>query len=205
MRTAVLLAGLIAGLPVLASSFVTLPSISGLAQEFQRWGVILAAFSTFLGVLNLTMVNTAALRRTKKPADMTEQVVLLGIMWLMVVIGVTAGQSNSVYNFVFEYALKPLSASGFAMLAFYIASAAYRAFRARNVDAALLLICGCIVMIANTPVGKLVWRDLPTVSNWIVNIINGGATKGTVIGGAIGAIITSLKVLTGIERSHFRG
>ncbi len=205
MRTAILLVGLISGLPILISSFVTVPVISDLAQEFQRWGVMLAAFSTFLGVLNLTMVNTTALKRTRKPADMAEQVVLLGVMWFLVVVGVFAGQSNPAYNFIFEYALKPLSASGFAMLAFFIASAAYRAFRVRNVDAVLLLACGCIVMIANTPVGKLIWGGFPTVSSWIVNIINGAAMKGTVIGGAAGAIVTSLKVLAGIERSHLRG
>lgn len=205
MRTLVLVAGLVSGIPVLASSFATIPVISDLAQEFQRWGIILAGFSAFLGVLNLTAVNTAALKRSKKVADKAEPSVLLAIMWFMVIIGVFVGQGNLAYNFIFEYALKPLSASGFSMLAFYIASAAYRAFRVRNADAALLLVCGSIVMIANTPVGKFLWSGFPTMSKWIVDIINGAAMKGVVIGGAVGAIVTSLKVLVGIERSHLRG
>lgn len=205
MRTLILIAGLVSGIPILVSSFAAIPAVSKLAQEFQRWGIILAGFSTFLGVINLTLVNVASVKRTKKPGDKAEPVVLLGIMWLLVAVGVFAGQSNPAYAFLFEYALKPLSASGFAMLAFFIASAAYRAFRVRNADAALLLVCGSIVMVANTPVGKLVWSGFPTVSAWIVSVVNGGAMKGVVIGGAVGAIITSLKVLVGIERSHLRG
>jgi hypothetical protein len=127
------------------------------------------------------------------------------MLWGLVLTGVFFGQTHPAYDFVFENVLKPLSASGFSMLAFFIASAAYRAFRVRNVDAAILLVCGCLVMLANIPFGEQLWSDLPFVSDWIMRIINGSAMKGIVIGGAIGAIATALKVLVGVERSHLRG
>lgn len=205
MKTLITLAGLIPGIPILLSSFGKIPVITELAQEFQRWGIILAGFSTFLGVLNLTYVNGAAIQRKKKSVDVMGSVVLLVMLWLLIIIGVFFGQSNPIYNFVFENALKPLSASGFSMLAFFIASAAYRAFRVRNVDAIILLVCGFIVMLANIPLGELIWSDFPVVSEWIMSVVNGAAMKGIVIGGAIGAIATALKVLVGVERSHLRG
>lgn len=205
MKLLITVAGLISGIPILLSSFATIPVITELAQEFQRWGIILAGFSTFLGVLNLTFVHGSALKRKKEALDTTGSVVLLGILWLLVIIGVLFGQSNPVYNFVFENALKPLSASGFAMLAFFIASAAYRAFRVRNLDAIILLVCGSIVMLANIPIGRSILPGLPVVSQWIISVLNGAAMKGVVIGGAVGSIATALKVLVGIERSHLRG
>lgn len=205
LNTLIAIVGLVAGVPILLSSFAEIPVISDLAQEFQRWGIILAGFSTFLGVLNLTFVNANALRRRKQTGQVIEPVVVLVMLWGLVLTGVFFGQTHPAYDFVFENVLKPLSASGFSMLAFFIASAAYRAFRVRNVDAAILLVCGCLVMLANIPFGELIWSDLPVVSDWIMRIINGSAMKGIVIGGAIGAIATALKVLVGVERSHLRG
>ena len=205
MKTLTPLIGLVAGVPILLSSFANIPVITEMAQEFQRWGIILAGFAAFLGVLNLTFVNGAAIRRSKNTSDAIDPIVLLTTLWLLTIIGVFFGQMNPVYDYVFENALKPLSASGFSMLAFFISSAAYRAFRVRNVDAAILLVCGFIVMIANIPFGELLWSDFPEVADWIMRIINGAAMKGIVIGGAIGAIATAVKVLTGVERSHLRG
>ena len=92
------------------------------------------------------------------------------------------GQSHPIYDFVFQNALKPLSASGFAMLGFFIATAAYRAFRVRNVDAAILLVCGCIMMLANIPIGEMIWGGFLIVSEWIMKTLNGAAMKGIVIG-----------------------
>lgn len=66
MKLLITVAGLISGIPILLSSFATIPVITELAQEFQRWGIILAGFSTFLGVLNLTLVHGSALKRKKE-------------------------------------------------------------------------------------------------------------------------------------------
>lgn len=202
-----LIVGLIAGIPILVDSFVDIAFVSTLAQEFQRWAVILAAFSTGLGVLNLTIVQVSTLKR-KKHADgssIIESLGLLLMLWFMIFVGIFKGQSHSSYDFLFKYVLQTLSASGFAMLAFFIASAAYRAFRLRNIDSALLLISGAIVMIANVPFVQSIWPASADISSWIVEVVNGAAMKGIVIGASLGAIATSLKVLVGLDRSHFRG
>ena len=63
---------------------------------------------------------------------------------------------------MFENIYLPLGASMFALLAFFVASASYRAFKIRNFEATLLLISGIFLMIGRVPLGQLVpwWISL---------------------------------------------
>ena len=56
-------------------------------------------------------------------------------------------ETGTAFWWLYEYAFKPLTATMFAMLAFYVASAAFRAFRAKNVEAALLLGTAFIILL----------------------------------------------------------
>ena len=54
---------------------------------------------------------------------------------------------GSLFQWMFKYIFSPLSATMFALLAFFVASASFRAFRARNFEASLLLVAGIIIML----------------------------------------------------------
>ena len=101
----------------------------------------------------------------------------------------------------------------FAMLAFYIASAAFRAFRAKNVEAILLLGTAFIILLGRTYAG--VWltdwisdegpfRGLRTenLSEYIMQVFNKTGTRAIIIGIALGIASTSLKVILGVDRSY---
>ena len=51
------------------------------------------------------------------------------------------------YPWLFDYVQVPMQSTMFSLLAFFVASASYRAFRARTVHATLLLVAGCLVML----------------------------------------------------------
>jgi hypothetical protein len=95
----------------------------------------------------------------------------------------------------------------FAMLAFFIASAAYRAFRARNAEATLLLLTAVLVMLWRVPMGEAFLRlfsdSLPHYINmFVMNGFNVAVQRGIIIGAALGAASMSLRIMLGIERTY---
>ena len=70
-------------------------------------------------------------------------------------------QTGSAFWFLYQYAFQPLTATIFALLAFYIASAAFRAFRAKNLEAILLLGTAFIILLGRTFAGVALtsWID----------------------------------------------
>jgi len=114
-------------------------------------------------------------------------------------------KTPTTYKWVFDFVFVPLTATMFALLAFYIASAAFRAFRARNIEATVLLVAAVIVMIGRVPIGEALSDKLPVIVNWLMEVPNTAARRAIFIGAALGAIATGLRIILGIERSHLGG
>ncbi len=118
--------------------------------------------------------------------------------------------TGSPFWWCYEYLFKPLTATMFALLAFYIASAAFRAFRAKNVEAALLLGTAFIILLGRTYAGVWLTQWLPesspfrieNMSVFIGQVFNTAGMRAIMIGIALGVVSTSLKVLLGIDRSY---
>jgi hypothetical protein len=112
---------------------------------------------------------------------------------------------------LYEYVFKPLQATTFAMLAFYVASAAFRAFRAKNIEAILLLSTAFIILLGRTFAGVVLTAWLPewlsglkieNLTVYIMQVFNTAGNRAIMIGIALGIASTSLKVLLGVDRSY---
>jgi hypothetical protein len=121
---------------------------------------------------------------------------------------------RAIYEMLFSGLYMPLQAATFSLLAFYIASAAYRAFRIRTAEAGLMMAAAFIVMLGQVPIGAWLTSGLPTVGalaffrlealgEWIMTWLNAPAQRGIVFGVAIGGLAMSLRIWLSLERGTF--
>lgn len=134
-------------------------------NDATQWYDIIAGFAVFLGSLNLLKLHlTRVVRKTKNWQYSIFSVV--GFL-LMIIFGFVYHGSevewgkhldakDSYFYWMYWYIYQPLSTTMFALLAFFVASASYRAFRIRNYEATLLLISGIILMLGRVPIGSLI-------------------------------------------------
>ncbi len=176
---------------------------------------ILAAFALVLGLGSLLRVHFDKIKRKRENWEYSW--VLLITFFITSIIGLFGGVTGTgplptkIGNFHFDIQTiylnveVPLGATMFALLAFFMASAAYRAFRARSFEAALLLISAFIVMIGILPLGNQISPKLPSFAQWIMDVPNVAGKRGIAFGIALGSLATALKILLGIERSWLGG
>ncbi len=106
---------------------------------------------------------------------------------------------------LYEGILVPCGSTMFAMLAFYMCSAAFRAFRMRNLHAGVLLVSAFIVMLGQIPLATAFIPGLHEFRQWILDVPNLASKRGIMIGVGLGASATSFKILLGIERAWLGG
>jgi len=167
-------------------------------------------FVIVIGIMSLPIGIFSLLRATalKAQHDKNERfyaiVTLIGFL-LMVLSGLTIERFNDPHGLnrnLFQNALNPAQSSLFAMLAFYIASAAYRAFRVRTMLAAVLLITAFVVMVRIVPLPGVLSEVNGAAVRWILAVPNLASKRAIIIGVSLGAVAYSMKILLGIERSY---
>jgi hypothetical protein len=186
---------------------------NNLSDWFSDWFSIRQACAIVLGSLNLMKLSFEKI--FKKNTDWGYSVVIIASFLLITVIGLSEGEGFRVpgtkFDWLFNYMYIPLSATMFSILAFFVASASYRAFRARNYEATLLLVAAFFVMIGRVPVGDVISGFMPIgyrfsdLASWIMNYPQSAGQRAIMIGIGLGIVSTSLRVILGIERSHIGG
>ncbi len=209
-RTLPLLVTFVVGMIMVGEFFIPHHAYKEMTKELLEWGAILAAGAFLLGMFNLIQVNWPVIR-DRKP-DWGYKVAMLVSLGVMLIAGFLGGEDRleAGYSFkwMFDYLFVPLNATMFSLLAFFIASAAFRAFRARNTEATVMLVAAALVMLAAVPIGASipgVGEYLVATKNWIMSVPNNAARRAIFIGAALGAIATGLRVILGLERSHLGG
>jgi len=201
------------GLFMLLSFFVPHHLVSVPADFLQQCAVIVVAFGYVLGGANALRVNLEGIAR--RQPDWMYKLVLVASLVLTVVIGILEGRhwqdTHTISMFLYNQVYSSMQGTMFALLAFYIASAAFRAFRIRTVEAGLLAAAALIVMLGRVPIGDWFTGWLPpalrasAVQDWIMNVPQNAAKRAVLMGAALGVMATGLRVILGIERSYLGG
>lgn len=216
MKTTVPIAiAFMAGLAMVISFFSNPDaSIFGkIEPNMLSWVTIIGGFTLLLGVVSLVRVNYSVVKR--RGDGWGYKVATLASVFAMAIPAVLPSSwsplfgngRGTIYDWLFTYVDSPMMSTMFAMLAFYIASAAFRAFRARTAEATLLLITATLVMLWRVPMGEAALRSIHENIPYLINTyVMGGANmsvqRGIIIGAALGAAAMSLRILLGIERTY---
>ncbi|MCD6161786.1 MAG: hypothetical protein J7K40_05160 [candidate division Zixibacteria bacterium] len=207
-----MIAGIV-GAVLVIQYFIPHKPFGTLNEVFADWFSVIEAAAILLGVLNLIKVSGDKVYKHQK--DWQFAIVIIITFIVTIIVGLYSGrgflEEGSDFRFIYDSIYTPLTAMMFALLAFYVGSASYRAFRARNKEATILLLAAFFVMLGQVPLGDYLTGWLPnflhmsSISEWIMNILNMAGQRAIMIGIALGIASTSLRLILGIERSYLGG
>ncbi|MFQ6097518.1 MAG: hypothetical protein ACE5O2_07285 [Armatimonadota bacterium] len=173
-------------------------------ERGSRWLIIISAFALVLGIGSLVKTHLDKIRRRSR--DWGYSVVAIAGLVITSAVGLRYGVAEkSPTYWIFQNMVVPLEATMFSLLAFFIASAAYRTFRARTPEATVLLVAAVVVMLGQVPIGGLISKHLPELKEWLLTGPTTAAKRGIGFGICLGVIATSLRIILGIERSYLGG
>lgn len=201
---------MLAGLFVLADVFVTQwpGNIFGLKELLRGagsllvgWAALVAAFALFLGFVNIFNVHLSRIR-SQKPGSIYSILLLITLVSTLAFGFYSGGPNSESSQFIFNFILQPLEATFFALLALFIATAAFRALRIRNLETLFFVLFAVIVLLGQVPLGIYLWSEFPVVKDWILNVPTLAGVRGILLGVALGTIATGLRVLIGADRPY---
>lgn len=173
------------------------------------WMKIISGFALVLGIASVFHVHAVKIRR-QAPGWGYSGVLFAAIVITMGVGFWSGGESKAdgaqtAFGWLYDYTMVPLQGTMFSILAFFIASAAYRAFRARSPEASVLLVSAVVVMMGRVPLGQFLAPWTWDVTQWLLNVLNSAVRRAILIGVSMGSVGLSLKIILGKERSYLGG
>ena len=204
-------------------------TVAGLAS-------VVGSFAIGLGVISLLQNHTRQLAR-RRPG-WSYSAIFLVFFIAMTVFGLMNAYSakstvipavpgfwarqdaHGLFQFLFVGGLTNLGSATFSMIAFYIASAAYRAFRIRSLEATLLMIAALIIMFGSVSFGTWIthgihpllpdgsenpWANfrIENIAQWLMLQVNTPAQRGILFGLTLGLLATSLRYWLSLERGAY--
>jgi len=182
----------------------------------------IGAFAFMLGVINLSLVHGGNIFRRRK--GWYNSAAFFFALLAMIIFGLWQSYSKEttpvgkivhrVYECLFQGAYVSLDSTMFSLLAFYMAAAAYRAFRLRSGEATVLVAAAFLVMMGQVPAGMWATHSLPTnqwvgnlraenIALWLLGVISMSGLRAINFGVGVGALAMSLRLWLNLERGAF--
>jgi len=191
-----------AGLIVLSGYFI--PALDLIRIEMIQWAVVAGAAAALVGIGNLFTVHFQKARRREK--DSFYSLVLLVSMLGTLLIGMFSllfDRSLAWLQPAVDAIILPVEASLMALLAVTLLYASIRLLRRRPDWMSALFLLSAISIIGATAILPLFLRDIgDVILSWMSLLLAGGGSRGLLMGVALGALITGLRVIFGMDRPY---
>jgi len=189
------------GLLVLLGYFVPVNMLLEIRLALVQWAVVMAAFAVLVGVFNLLGVHWHKIRTRQK--GLAYSILLIFSLFATAVLGIAGGTNGLVLNFTLDAIIFPAEAALMALLAVTLIYASARLLR-RRADAMSFIFLSIAVVIllisAPLPFGKIPGGEV--VEWFVTQFFAVAGARGILIGVALGAVTTGLRVLFGIDRPY---
>jgi type IV secretory pathway VirB2 component (pilin) len=188
---------------VILANFIDFAPLSSLSGDIKNFSSIIAGFALFLGLIGIIRLhsNNVIKRSPQWPYSLSLLVVLL----LYLAVGLGFGQQSPEFDWIYDTIYGPLTATTYALLAFWVCTAAYRAFTVRSLESTILVVTGLLVFFGVTPLSAVISPFFPAANNFIDSVLNVAGRRGMDIGIGIGIIAFGLQIILGYERSWMGG
>ncbi|MCC6454968.1 MAG: hypothetical protein IT328_08510 [Caldilineaceae bacterium] len=188
---------LVGGLLLLGiDRFVEIPPLRTAALLVYEWGVLLSAFALLLGAINVAWVHV---RRVVAGSTGWQQSLLLVVALAVVLVSglfSTTGVRSPLVELLFDAIIAPGQATLFALLAFFMAAAAYRYLRIGRPGGVWLLAGVLLVFAVQMPVANaLLPRAFANLIGWVVDVPAMSALRGALLGSSFALVIVAIRFL----------
>lgn len=179
--------------------------------------IVVGSFTLLLGVWSLFQVHGKAIK--KRSDGWYNSAAFFVSFFAILILGFLRDRSPQsaaapMFNVLFFGFLNSLQATTFSLIAFYIVSAAYRAFRVRSAEAVMMMLTAAIIMLALVPIGVTLTDWIPQnspfavlrlekIGYWLLVSPNMAVQRAIAFGVAVGALATGLRIWLSLERGSF--
>jgi hypothetical protein len=206
-REAVFAVSIFVASMMIINFFIDIPIIKTIAQELTIWALIIQLIAIGIGAVNMMRSHYRVISR-RESGRWYYSAYMIALFWIMLLLGIPgiiSGTENSIYSWLFNQLYVSLGTTLYAITGFYIFSAGYRAFRARTMEAALMLLAGIIMMLSNAPVGEVIWVGFPVIGDWLLSTGQRPWQTTVVMVEAFGMMAFGYRAFTGKERGFYGG
>lgn len=203
MRPIALALAVITGLLILAGYFVA--PLAGLLSILLSWAIILAGSATIVGVFNLILVHGTRIHNRERGAAYSA--VLLVSLFATFVFGLALGPDHPQIRRLIGAIVLPVESSLMALLAVSLLYGAMRLLRRRAELMSVVFLATAVILLvasATLPFGDAIGLQ-SFIRPWLQHVLSLGGARGMLIGIALGALVTGLRVLLGAERPYDAG
>jgi hypothetical protein len=194
-------------------SFLTENATLSIARSvLVEWTVIVIAFALLLGVFNVIRVHA---RRLQEKEGIPYSIVLLVAFLAVFVPGILSpsvvpdrltdwvGPTGAIVSFANRYVQRPLQSTLFSLMAFFVFTAAWRAFRIRSAASFVMFVAALLVLLGSVKLSiGIDWTLLTETRNWIISVPVTAGARGILLGIALGTIVAGVRLLVGLDRPY---
>jgi len=165
-----------------------------MTTQLYTWALILGAFSLLLGVAHVTWVHLRRIQRGE--AEWPMSLALVAGLLTVLILGMTAptGTASPMLSFVFASVIAPGQGTLYALLAFYMAAAAYRMLRFGRDGGGWMLVGALLVILAQIPLtGQTVFAPLGPAVDWLVSTPIMAVLRGILLGVALITLLAGVR------------